>query len=169
MSLILIFIAGIGYIVRSLYIDLMIHGDIPYYSYLAKSILVIAFAVFFVISWKFYCTEWRRLSGGAVIEALFEKILFPLITIYLVTPKGLINGAEQIDSVMVFFGILFFISAVDVDSSIARIVHKKFQNMNATNRKYLYSTYPPRVRGDILPLELIVLLMTIVMIIRKLT
>jgi hypothetical protein len=131
-------------------------------------LVVVAFAICYIISWKYYCTEWRNISDKSLLRVLLEKVVFPLLTIYLVTPKRLLGGVEELDSLLVFLGFLFYLSAVDVDSSISRVVYNQFKNMNALNRKYLYSTFPPRGRSDIYPFDFIIFLFTSFMVLRKL-
>jgi hypothetical protein len=169
MSIVALLSAGTIYIVISLYIDLVQNNDLPFYSYIAESILVISFAGLFVTSWKFYCAEWKQLSGKTIIQLFFEKVFFPLVTVFLVTPKMILDNIGQPDILILITGLLFIITLADIDSSIGKTVYNKFRKMNATNRRILYSAYPPRTRGDLLPLDAIIFIIIFVMIIRKLT
>lgn len=168
MSMLASTIFGCMYVLWSVYIDSVSRSGDPIYSIISETVLWVVFYIFFVGFWKFYCVEWKKLSDRSFLRVVFERIWLPLVTVFLVTNT---NHYESPEENYLFFlvGLALFLSLTDMGASIEIFVKGKFSNLNSTNRSILYSQYPPKLRSDLLPMDLIVNIMIVIMIIKKVT
>ncbi len=166
MSLLFLFLFGLSYLILSTNNENLIHENIPFYSVVAESILWVIFLFLFVAVWKFYCVEWKKLSHSSVLQAIFDKLWFPFVTVFLVTNSSYYNSSIPKYSVVIS-GVALFIALIDVDSSIKKAVENIFCNVNINNQRMLYSHYPPLSRADLLPMDLLINIGVVIMIIKK--
>lgn len=153
-------------IVSSTYRRSLEMGGEPIYAIVAESALWFFFFISFVAVWQFYCGEWKKLSPHSIPQAAFQRLIFPMATVLLIIhPHHFIsNGSPWF---LALSTALLIVSLADFDSSIKLAVGKAFSNLNATNKRVLYSNYPPVSRADIFPMDLIVNLATALMIAKK--
>lgn len=168
MSLFIAIIVGIAHVFLSVYGSSMSRGGDPIYSVLAETLLWFVFLVLFVAVWKYYCLEWKKLSSKSSIRVLLDKLFYPAISVVLIGGSSHYSS-NFLEGLVVASGITLLFALIDIDSSIGRSVATIFSDLNVTNRKMLYSRYPPKSRADILPMDLIVNIWIIVMIIKKVT
>lgn len=143
-------------------------GGDPVYSVLAEALLWFAFLILFVLAWKFYCAQWRRLSDRSILRIVTEKLWVPFIAVFLITePRYYLAGKIELE--VVATGVALLIALVDWDQSIRRAAESVFAGNYFADRRFLYSQYPPQKRGDLLPMDILINIATFAIIIKKIT
>jgi hypothetical protein len=92
------------------------------------------FGLIICSGWKVYCSEWSRLTKKPLVLFIFERILYPVLTIILITTIG--KKELILDNPSHFLQILLFCSLVDIDNSIrnkARLFVDAIINRNNPN------------------------------------
>jgi len=159
-------VAHVGYVVFRESAD---RGGSPIYTSLAETLLRLVFLALFYALWKFYCDQWQRMSNRSTMRLVVEKIWVPFISVFLVTEPHYFLS-ERHDAGAVVTGVVLFIALMDWGQSIHRVIVSIAERHDAvSNARKLYSCYPPRTRGDLLPMDLFFHIGTIVMLLKKIT
>lgn len=135
-------------------------------SEFSGGLILLFVCVAFYLAGKIYSREWGLVKKKSNLKIIFERIWLPLLTVYIFSKNDFLFTESVFENLLI---ILLIISLADIDNSISRFVDTKFSDVNEVNRKICYLKYPPRDRVDIFPMEIIFHILSIVILIKKLT
>jgi hypothetical protein len=114
---------------------------------------------------KFYCAQWLAMSPRSIARAVVERAVLPGAVIMLLVrmPFGALGSVEMT------LLLLLAVSLTDLGGGMRRAMAHRFAELDAMNRRMLFSRYPPRHRADLLPMDVLFFLLTAGLLFRRFT